>query len=146
MNKKRNDLLIRIADKALRTCSSTLFINDQHKDIQDSYNGQVAALGVSIAMTGVMATLAIYYNDKPNETTPIKANRRTVLTIIAEMIKEDSNLDLDGMKDNSFDSAKNLFEYSLLLNEVGLKKLGKEIIECSIALKQVVRTYNLVKS
>ena len=62
------------------------------------------------------------------------------------MIKNDSNRDLDGITNNSFDSAKNLFEYSLSLNPTGLKKLEKEIIECSIALKQVVRTYNLVKS
>lgn len=43
--------------------------------------------------------------------------------------------------------AYNLMEYTVnLVNDAKLNSLKKEIVECAIALKLVVRTYNLVKS
>ena len=40
--------------------------------------------------------------------------------------------------------ARSLFDYALTISENQLKDLTREVEECSIALKQVVRTYNLV--
>lgn len=138
MDKKKNERLILQADEALRRVN--LFEDNEKTKIQDSYNGQVAALGVSIAMTGILPTLAIYYQDKPNSNAPRKANRRAVLEIIAQMITLPPLPNLQP----STQSARALLTYAIH-KDAQLAWLKKEVIDCSIALKQVIRTYNLVK-
>ena len=109
--------------------------------IYDSYNGQVAALGVSILMIGLEPTLAIYYQDAP-KSGENKAARRCLLEVIARML--------------GYESAESLVRYLLKgkeelsdeekekLEQEG-KKLKTDILNCSIALKQVIRTYKLEK-
>lgn len=139
MNKRRNNELMGLADNALRM-KKVLFKSDNY-DIDASYNGQIASLGVAIAMSGLRPSLAIFYQDGNS-----KVNRRNILSVIAEMIKNDKNRDLEDAKDDDFNDAKSFFSYALKtdLSTSGLKKLTKEVEDCSIALKQVVRTYNLV--
>ena len=110
-------------------------------NILDAYNGSVAALGVSIAMGELRPALAIYYQEKSERGARPKANRRSVLDIIARMITKDTYCQLDFSNQGLF--AKNMFRYAVEQNDANLKQ---EIIDCSIALKQVVRTYNLVES
>lgn len=136
--KERNNQLMALADKAIKE-TKVLFKDENSTDIQDSYNGQIAALGVAIAMSGLRPALANYYQDKPEKR---KVKRRNVLTVISCMIKNDTDYDCAN-KNNTFDRAKSFFEYSLR-NDVDLNKLKKEVTDCAIALKQVVRTYNLV--
>lgn len=131
--KERRDYLIRIANSALKVKKDVLLENDQ--DILDSYNGQVASLSVSVAMSGLLPTLAIFYQDQPDEKKK-KAYRKNVLEVIAEMITEDS------ANNWTFENAKKLLEYAVS-NPDKDKDLKKEVTECAIALKQVVRTYNL---
>lgn len=130
MSKIRNEKLIKWADEALRATPEVL--NVTNGTIDDSYNGQVAALGVMIAMSGLRPALAIYYQDNDQN----KPHRRAVLEVIARMISRD--------QDNSypFRNAEEMFRY-VLGNEANLKELRREITECATALKQVVRTYNL---
>lgn len=133
--KKRNNKLIGIADQAIKT--SDLFTDSNNKTtIKDGYNGQIAALGVAIAMSELRPALAIYYQDKPKAGTQPKVNRREVLNVIATMIT------LDSSNSQSFNNAEALFRYALR-TDIDLKWLKREIIDCSIALKQVVRTYNM---
>lgn len=173
MNKTRNNELIRLADKALRTHAEIkaekirekgqqiqsassekerkllekdkklleserlLRIREGSSDILDSYNGQVASLSVSVAMSGLLPTLAFFYQDKP-ETNSSKAYRRNILDVVAIMMNEDH------YKWNVTDfNAKSLLDYAINNSEKE-KALRQEITECAIALKQVVRTYNLV--
>lgn len=150
--KKRNDYLILIADQALNG-TSLLFKDHDKGTIQDSYKGQTAAFPVSIAMSGLLPTLAIYYQDNSGNKT--KVNRQAILTVIAKMISLDRDNDL------TFVDARALYEGIIRLYESSrkepdiinkkkindsIKALKSEIIECSIALKQVVRTYKLEES
>lgn len=110
-------------------------------DILDSYNGSVAALSVSIAMGELRPALAIYYQEKSERGAKPKANRRSVLDVIARIITKDTYNQWNFSEGGLF--AKNMFRYAIEQNDAHLKQ---EVIECSIALKQVVRTYNLVKN
>lgn len=147
MNKSRNNYLVRLADEALReqTANDNLgvsrILKENNQDIDEAYNGSVAALGVSIAMSELRPSMAIYYQDKPNSPTRPKANRRSVLDVVSRIITMDTACNFDFSADGKY--AENLFRYAIAHDDNGLKK---EVVECSIALKQVVRTYNLVKS
>lgn len=144
MNKARNNYLMQLADNALRG-TKALFKKDSSSDIDASYNGQIASLGVTIALSGLRPALAIYYQDS-NSGSGSKVNRRAILEVIAEMIKNDKGRDLENANDADFIDAKTFLTYSFRrdLNSLGLKKLSREVVDCAIALKQVVRTYNLV--
>lgn len=140
MDRKTNKALITIAEKVLKDTkekSYSLFkkkgVNDE---ILESYNGQVAALAVSILMTGLKPTLAIYYQDAPGveNGSPDKAYRKYVLEIIVKMLK--------AYKNYEYENAKELVRKALAMDDDS--KLKTDIINCSVALKQVVRTYNLV--
>ena len=131
MNKTRNNTLMGIANESL--ISTRALFKENSMDIDSAYNGQIASLGVSIAMSGIRPALAIYFQDKKST----KVNRRSILTVIAEMIRRDN------FGDGSIVDAESLFKESLNSNEIELDRLKKEVEDCSIALKQVVRTYNL---
>ena len=133
MNKTRNNELMRLADESLNHTGGVLFKQNSDTDIDSAYNGQIASLGVSIAMSGLRPALAIYYQD----TSSTKVNRRAILTVIADMMCRDN------FAGGEITNAQSLFRYSLRGN-VDLNALKREVEECSIALKQVVRTYNLV--
>ena len=145
MNKTRNNQLIKIADEALReqvTNSAqgvSRILNENNCDIEEAYNGSIASLGVSIAMSELRPSLAIYYQDKPNSATHPKSNRRSVLDVIARIITKDTENSWDFSQEGKY--AENFFRYALTTENSNLKR---EVIECAIALKQVVRTYNLV--
>lgn len=152
MNKKRNKDLIYFADRVL---NEKEFIPMNDNSILDSYNGQIASLSVSIAISGLLPTLAIFYQDKPEEADNNKAYRRNVLNVVAKMISMD-NESWNFSHNKLF--AKNLLSYVITLDKQcseesargideskkQLNELRKEIIDCAIALKQVVRTYILV--
>ena len=150
MNKKRNNQLIKLADESLREQVAnseqgvSRILSENNCDIEEAYNGSIASLGVSIAMSELRPSLAIYYQDKPNSATRPKANRRSVLDVIARMISKDvDNPQWKPLWDFSQNGkyAKNFFRHAVNKDDANLKK---EVIECAIALKQVVRTYNLV--
>ena len=144
-NKVRMNKLIQWADEALQEqvanadAGISKVMNDGN--ILDAYNGSVAALGVSIAMGELRPALAIYYQEKSERGARAKANRRSVLDIIARMITKDTDCQLDFSAQGLY--AKNMFRRAIEQNDPNLKQ---EIIDCSIALKQVVRTYNLITS
>lgn len=144
-NRIRMNKLIHWADEALQeqVANPDAGISKvmNNGNIQDSYNGSVAALGVSIAMGELLPALAIYYQEKSERGARSKANRRSVLDIIARIITKDSSCQLDFSNQGLY--AKNMFRYAMEHDNINLKK---EIIDCSIALKQVVRTYNLIES
>lgn len=146
MNKTRNNILIKYANEALteQVANEKFGVSKilNGGDVEEAYNGSIASLGVSIAMSELRPALAIYYQDKPNSATKPKANRRSVLDAIARIISKDAserNLSKWNFSKNE-DFAKNLFDYAIKNDD---KELKQEVIDCSIALKQIVRTYNL---
>lgn len=146
MNKTRNNTLIKYANEALteQEANENFGVSKilNGSDIEEAYNGSIASLGVSIAMSELRPALAIYYQDEPNSATRPKANRRSVLDVIARVITKDSKereLTKWDFSTNK-DFAKNLFDYAIKNDDNELKQ---EVIDCAIALKQIVRTYNL---
>lgn len=147
MNKTRNNELIRLADQALteQQASETLGVSKilNNGNVEEAYNGSIASLGVSIAMSDLRPALAIYYQDKPKSATRPKANRRSVLDVIGRIITKDAVV--LGKPNWDFSEgglyAKNLFRYAISNEDEQLKT---EVIDCAVALKQIVRTYNFV--
>jgi len=135
--KERNNKLMGLADEAI--CQTKVLLKEgSNTDIQISYNGQISALSVSIAMSGLRPALAIYFQDGVKDKSKVrtKVNRCAILEVVADMIRR------DGFAYGQITDAKSLFAYSLK-NDIDLKELQREVIDCAIALKQVVRTYNL---
>lgn len=128
-DKKRNNELIMIADQVLNE-TRILHIDDNNDDnyINPSYNGQIAALGVMIAMIGLKPALCIYYQDNERANVP----KKNIISALAEMITRDRY-------EMSFASADDLYNH--VIRESDTANIKKEILECLIALKQVVRTY-----
>ena len=129
MNKTRNNELIRLADEKLR--SSNML---RGKTIAETYDGKTSALSVSVAMSDLLPTLAIYFQDF-DARHPDAPCRRNVLNVVATMIT------IPG-QNVKFQDAEALLRHAIEHSE-NIAYLKKEVIDCSIALKQVVRTYNL---
>ncbi len=134
MKKSEFNKMIILADQKLR--ASNMF-NKDDETILKGYDGKTAALSVSVAMSDILPTLAIYYQDfdaqKPN-----KDCRRNVLNVVATMINK------PGEENTKFSNAKKLVEYAVRCDANNLQYIKRQVIDCAIALKHVVRTYNLV--
>lgn len=134
VNKKEIEKLMSVADTVL--ADSRMVTDKEQCKIPDSYNGQVAALGVSISIIGLIPTLAIYYQDNDAQ----KPNRRTVLNVIAGILDQHYHYRFNG-------DAKKVLEFALNArkeeNTEILDKLKKDVVNSSLALKQIVRTYKL---
>lgn len=143
MNKKENKEWMERAESVLQDTEwvCPLFKDEGKTTIYDSYNGQVAALGVSILMIGLKPTLAIYYQDAPKKEKG-KAYRRALLEVIARMLKYES---AESLVRYILDVAKNPSDEKKKISKQEEKKLKTDILNCSIALKQVIRTYKLEK-
>jgi len=126
MNKKKNEELMQKADNALKNTNKVKILKGT--SIKDSYNGQTAALGVTIAMTGIRPALAIYQKETES------CKRIEILNAIALMMGIDSETRKPG---------EELFQKVMGCNPDELKIYKQKVLECSIALKQVIRTYKL---
>ena len=126
MNKKQNEELMQKAEDALQSSYVKILRND--KTIKDSYNGQTAALGVTIAMSGLRPALAIYQKETE------ECDKLQILNAIAFML---------GI--NQERAGEALFRNVIECDSNQLNDYKRKIIDCSIALKQVIRTYKLVK-
>lgn len=132
---ERNNYLMQKANEVL-LANTYMFDNRNELTIKESYNGQIAAFGVSIAMSGILPTLAIYYKEKSST----DVNRRDIIEILALMIQADNE-----KVSPVIDKAETLLKFAMECSDAERSYLTKELIECAIALKQVVRTYKLVK-
>lgn len=165
MDKKTNRLLIGCAENVLQggrddSIFCPLFKNANKLVIYDSYNGQVSALGVSILMIGLCPTLAVYMQDAPAAAAVNKAYRIYLLEVIARMLEkykaneyktiidlEDSDETWSKYNVIRCKKAYNLTRYIFQLSRNGdseeEKKVKTDILNCSVALKEVIRTYTL---
>ncbi len=130
MKKAKYNELIRLADEELR--KSNMYKNGV---IDEKYNGKTAALSVSVAMSDILPTLAIYYQEYDAKK-PDDACRRNVLNVVAKMINNPKT-------NTKFKNAEELMRYSANEN-ANLQYIKRQVIDCAIALKHVVRTYKLV--
>ena len=126
MNKKRNEELMQKAEKALQD-PRVKILKSNGNEIKDSYNGQTAAFGVTVAMSGLRPALAIYKQETDG------CNRLEILNAIAVM--------LDRWPGNT--PGESMRRAIMACNDADLRNYKRDIIDCSIALKQVIRTYKL---
>lgn len=123
MDKKLNRDLMGYAEECIQNSVCPLYKDWKKGIINESYNGQVSALGVSVLMIGLKATLAVYYQDE---------NRRRLLEVIVQMINK--------KKGTTYSNAYDFVHKVVQNDEDELKSL---VVNCSVALKQVIRTYKL---
>jgi hypothetical protein len=90
---------------------------------KEGYDNQVSAFAVTVALCGLCPALAIFHEEAD------KFNRIKILDAIAQMI------DPEGWKDGRTMSK------ALFSDDSRARKYKPEIIDCAIALKQVIRTY-----
>lgn len=154
MKKKHNELIIR-ANEILLDKNNVVNIVQSYpgKDesgkertfegINESYNGQTAALGVTIAMSGLLPALAIYYKETSNKDS--NCDKKKILNAVAMMIKDPKTGEyMFAEKDQP---CKALFEFAInSTDEDMLAWLQREVIDCSIALKHVIRTFKQKKN
>lgn len=142
MDKKRMAKMMIIAEKAL--IESSIY-DKETGNITDSYNGLTAGFGVTVAMNGLLPAIVMYYQDSNASR---KTDRRQILDIIGKMIS------LDGYKPQGLvqiNDATSLL-WAAIADKDGktLKRevitLKREVIDCAVALKQIIRTHNLVKN
>lgn len=140
MNKKRMADLMLKANKILES-SGILQRDDQNQlYIEESYNGQTSSFGVTVAMSGLLPALVIFYQETSDNR---KIDRKKILEAIGGMINSDK-------PQWQINNARSLLEKALGcgINDENLKKeiaagIKKEVLECASALKQIIRTYEL---
>ncbi len=127
ISKKSKDQLIKWADEVIR--SSSIYNKDKGMIVSESYNGQIAAFSVTVALSGLKPAMAVYYSGKGSS----DVDKKKIIDLLAAMYVKDGH-----------DSANSDDFYSLVIKTSDQEKLAalqKAIIEYAIALKLAVRTF-----
>lgn len=96
--------------------------------ISDSYNGQIAAFSVSVALSGLKTAVALYYSGKGSS----DVDKKEIIKLLAAMYSKEKNAPTN---------ADAFFQLVIGARDNELAELQKKIIEYSIALKLAVRTF-----
>lgn len=142
--KQRNDYLISLAAAALRNKDVTFA---KENGILLSYDGKVASFGVSVAMSGLKPTLAFYLakekdEDSKKDKSSDVVNLSKIVGVISWMINND--VQFARLQGEDYTSARKMLNTVVSLEDTArLSAIRKEVLDCAIALKQMVRTYNL---
>jgi hypothetical protein len=121
---KRIDKLLKSADNALIHCKLVNITTTTISD--DTYDGYLAGFGPAVITSGLLQTLATYVAD---------VNRKHVLNAIAEVSA------IDGQN-----TGETLLKHCLKQeNKRNINVWRNQIIDASIALKMMIRTYNPAK-
>ena len=96
--------------------------------VSDSYNGQIAAFSVSVALSGLKPAMALYYSGKGSS----DVDKKEIIKLLAAMYSKQAN---SPMSTDAF--------YQLVIRATGdqLAELQQKITEYGIALKLAVRTF-----
>ena len=96
--------------------------------VSDSYNGQIAAFSVSIALSGLKPAMALYYSGKGSS----DVDKKEIVKLLAAMYSKQASSPINA---DAF--------YQLVIRATGnqLAELQQMITEYGIALKLAVRTY-----
>lgn len=125
MDKKLNRELMGYAEEILQEKNCPLY--KKEGVINESHNGQISALGVSVLMIGLKATLAVYYQDE---------NRKRLLEVIVKMMNKKNG--------TTFDDSETFVRAVMGNIDEKQETMWKScLVNCSVALKQVIRTYKL---
>ncbi|MFI3314803.1 MAG: type III-B CRISPR module-associated protein Cmr5 [Rikenellaceae bacterium] len=130
IDKKKISALIPIANSSV---SSII----ENNEIPSTYNGKVAALSVSIAMSGLLPTLAMY---RRSSTSDELSETQKILGIISNMINFEGSPYLNCFENIADNDGTLMNNYAIRINS---NEIRDAIIHCAIALKLVIRTYKL---
>lgn len=134
MDKDTNAKLMYIAENVLTDSKWTCPLFKANGLIFESYNGQVSSLGVSVLTIGLKPTISVFYQDAPRKDGVYDdAYRKCILEVIARMLS----------LYNSNYCFSNATELCRAVISDAKDSMKTDIINCSIALKEVIRTYNL---
>ena len=125
--KERKNQLMEWADDVIK--HSTIYNNDREEIVSDSYNGQIAAFSVSVALSGLKPAMALYNSGKGSSDVD---NKKEIIDLLAAMYGKDTGRQT---------GADAFFTMVIQANGTDLADLKKKIIEYSIALKLAVRTF-----
>lgn len=125
ISKERKNQLMVWADDVIR--HSDIYDETEKEIISDSYNGQIAAFSVSVALSGLKPAMALYYSGKGSS----DVDKKKIIELLAAMYS----------KENSQTNTDAFFQQVIRANEDALAGLQKKIIEYGIALKLAVRTF-----
>ena len=126
--KERKNKLIEYADEAVR---STLLQNGL---VDGTYDGQISAFSVAVALSGLKTAMAIYMKSESGST----ADRKKVIRMLAKMKNADEGT-TGTTEQIRWDQVRNA-------DEQALKELKKVILEYAIALKLTFRTFKYRKN
>lgn len=125
ISKDRKNQLMVWADDVIR---HSRIYNETNKVIEsDSYNGQIAAFSVSVALSGLKPAMALYFSGKGSS----DVDKKEIIGLLASMYSK------EGPEKN----ADTFFQMVIGTNGDALADLQKKIIEYGIALKLAVRTF-----
>lgn len=125
ISKERKNQLMVWADDVIR--HSSIYNDTKNVIISDSYNGQIAAFSVSVALSGLKPAMALYYSGKGSS----DVDKKKIIELLAAMYSK------EGPENN----ADAFFQMVIATNGDALANLQKKIIEYGIALKLAVRTF-----
>jgi len=96
--------------------------------VSDSYNGQIAAFSVSVALSGLKPAIALYYSGKGSS----DVDKKEIIKLLAAMYSKQAGSPVNA----------EVF-YQLVIGATGtqLTELQQKITEYGIALKLAVRTF-----
>lgn len=122
-SKERKDQLMVWANEVIGSSS----ICNNGVIVSDSYNGQIAAFSVSIALSGLKPAMALYYSGKGSS----DVDKKEIIKLLAAMYS----------KENTPTDADKFFQLVIRAAGNDLAVLKKRIIEYGIALKLAIRTF-----
>lgn len=126
ISKEQKNKLMVWADDVIK--HSTIYNETRQEIVSDSYNGQIAAFSVSVALSGLKPAIALYYSGKGSS----DVDKKEIVKLLAAMYSKESNVQTN---------ADAFFQLVINANGNDLAALQKKIIEYGIALKLAVRTF-----
>ncbi len=126
ISKERKNQLIVWADDVIR--HSSIYNEHTGEITSESYNGQIAAFSVSVALSGLKPAMALYYSGKGSS----DVDKKEIVKLLAAMYSKE----IDNQK-----SADQFFQQVIAANGDVLADLQKKILEYGIALKLSIRTF-----
>lgn len=126
ISKERKNQLMVWADDVIR--HSDIYDEATKEIVSDSYNGQIAAFSVSVALSGLKPAMALYYSGKGSS----DVDKKEIIKLLATMYSKEVGTRIEG---DAF------FTQVIDANGNALADLQKKIIEYTIALKLAVRTF-----
>ena len=127
-DKARKNQLVQLANNVIKA-SPAIYKNGVIES--ESFNGQIAAFSVAVAISGLKPAMAIYYSTTGNSS----VDKSVIVDLLAKMYSEEK----------TFFNKDDFFKKIINATDEEEQSLRKLIIEYAIALKLAIRTFKFKK-